>query len=66
MNIKLTRQSRRAMTKTVGTRFPVDWVHLLDAITARRELKHRAELIEKVLIEVIESEFPGATQQDAA
>lgn len=63
--LKLTGMAETA-TKTVGTRYPLDLIDLLDAITKRRGYASRADLIEATLNEVVESEFPGATRRDKA
>jgi hypothetical protein len=55
----------RKATKTVGARYPLDLIPLLDSIAVRRGLKTRADLIEAVLNETVESEFPGATRRAA-
>lgn len=57
--------NRRA-TKTVGTRYPLDLIPLLDSIAMRRGHKDRASLIEATLNDLVESEFPGATGERRA
>lgn len=61
---KLTPEARKA-TKTVGTRYPLDLIPLLDSIAMRRGFVTRADLIEFALHELVESEFPGATKKAA-
>lgn len=57
--------NRRA-TKTVGTRYPLDLIPLLDSIALRRGHGNRAALIEATLNSLVESEFPGATGERKA
>lgn len=61
---KLTPGGRTA-TRTVGARYPLDLIHLLDSIAKRRGFPSRADLIEAALNDVVESEFPGATKRAA-
>jgi hypothetical protein len=55
----------RKATKTVGARYPLDLIPLLDSIALRRGAKNRSTLIETVLNDLVESEFPGATRKVA-
>jgi metal-responsive CopG/Arc/MetJ family transcriptional regulator len=55
----------RNATKTVGTRYPLDLIPLLDSIAMRRGFTTRADLIEETLNRLVESEFPGATKRAA-
>lgn len=61
---KLTPKDRKA-TRTVGTRYPVALIPLLDSIAIRRRLRSRADLIEDLLNREIEREFPGALDRAA-
>lgn len=62
--MKLT-PKRRIATKTVGTRYPLHLIPLLDSIVIRREHSSRAELIESLLNREVEQEFPGTMDKAA-